>query len=1046
MNPTASQQPDSRPDGDLDYDNDDVFGDDIVTDVHDDDAAAVADLDADDDSDSEILDASEADIAEWHTWISWGIVAISMIIVWITVNPPLIFASDLTPTGGDMGAHVWGPRFLSEELIPQFRLSGWTQDWYAGFPAYVFYMVVPSLLIVWLAVRMPLWLLIPSAVVLGGAVWWSWQRWSARWQRRTIVGVSIALALLIIPVPYNVAFKLVAVSGMVTLPLAVFALGKASKAAFPIPAIMSVASLFFLFDSGFTILGGNGFSTMAGEFAFSLGLTSAVTYLAVLFHGIETGRHRALGAVMLALTLLMHPIPAIFAAVATAILFFVRRTDETPWWGSKLGRYAAWGILGILAWTLISGGRLNAPWFIPSFLSSRWPFVQPAEWLNEQWLFPSLATLAALVFFTDFEPRIRSWWRTQGGQYIAAALTVILGLGALAVFFGGNRWGGVLIGLVAGYVLFGRIDYRLLTWQLTVAPVALLLTGFWLLPFIGNTTHMNDMGWEKYIAYSDHLLAVSSLDLGGMPYRNIVFLFAGLGAILSYRERQRIGYFCVLGIVAFAWIFRFFPQYRLWNARLLPFYYFCIYLLAAVGVALTVIVIARAVANWQPERFHEHQVRFVGVGLVTFVLLFTVLGSIKLLPGGTLQPIPDSKHSQFAWGPFRFPASHIRDWAQWNFEGMERKASYPEFERLIAIMDEIGQEHGCGRAMWEFESDMNRWGTPMALMLLPHFTDGCIGSMEGLYFEASSTTPFHFLNQAELSVAPSSAQRDLPYSGFNMYQGVSHMQLMGIQYYMATSDQAITAASQDPRLTELHRESIANPERPGEFREWAIFGVSHTDVVVPLENEPVVITDTDGHIDGWVYDSELPEVVDGRPVEAKKPGPAVLWYNDPSRWDVYLAVDGPETWERRLSTEVDLPRATLPEVNVTNIEVRQDSLSFDVDQVGVPVLVKVSYFPNWNVSGGDGPWRVTPNYMVVIPTENTVELSYGRTLVDIGGWVATVIGLVGFGVLIYLDRRRAEDTDDPIEAEGSPTTSPEQPTENPQHNPQVEVEGLPGSQ
>ena len=48
----------------------------------------------------------------------------------------------------------------------------------------------------------------------------------------------------------------------------------------------------------------------------------------------------------------------------------------------------------------------------------------------------------------------------------------------------------------------------------------------------------------------------------------------------------------------------------------------------------------------------------------------------------------------------------------------------------------------------------------MALMLLPHWTDGCIGSMEGLFFEASATTPFHFLTQVELSTprrAPPSA-------------------------------------------------------------------------------------------------------------------------------------------------------------------------------------------------------------------------------------------------------------------------------------------------
>jgi hypothetical protein len=34
--------------------------------------------------------------------------------------------------------------------------------------------------------------------------------------------------------------------------------------------------------------------------------------------------------------------------------------------------------------------------------------------------------------------------------------------------------------------------------------------------------------------------------------------------------------------------------------------------------------------------------------------------------------------------------------------------------------------------MWEYEPELVRYGTPMALMLLPHWTHGCIGSMEGL--------------------------------------------------------------------------------------------------------------------------------------------------------------------------------------------------------------------------------------------------------------------------------------------------------------------------
>ncbi|MCY4664847.1 MAG: hypothetical protein OXC00_09285, partial [Acidimicrobiaceae bacterium] len=61
---------------------------------------------------------------------------------------PWLWFLDTTPTGGDLGAHVWAPAYLRDVLIGELRLTGWTHDWYAGFPAFTFYMVVPSLLVV----------------------------------------------------------------------------------------------------------------------------------------------------------------------------------------------------------------------------------------------------------------------------------------------------------------------------------------------------------------------------------------------------------------------------------------------------------------------------------------------------------------------------------------------------------------------------------------------------------------------------------------------------------------------------------------------------------------------------------------------------------------------------------------------------------------------------------------------------------------------------------------------------------------------------------
>src|SRR5690606_8615670 len=67
-----------------------------------------------------------------------------------------------------------------------------------------------------------------------------------------------------------------------------------------------------------------------------------------------------------------------------------------------------------------------------------------------------------------------------------------------------------------------------------------------------------------------------------------------------------------------------------------------------------------------------------------------------------------------------------------------------------------------------------------------------------------------------------------------------------------------------------------------------------------------------------------------------------------------------------------------------------------------PILVKVSYFPNWEASGAEGPWRITPNLMVVVPTAETVELTYGRTGVDL---LASGLTVVGVAVAVLLARR-----------------------------------------
>src|SRR5438477_5368889 len=201
----------------------------------------------------------------------------AVLFVLVNLKPHLLLANT-TPAGGDMGAHVWGPAYLRDHLLPHGRITGWTPDWYAGFPSLVFYFPLPSL---------------------------------------AIVALNVIL-------PYSIAFKLVTVLGVLSLPAAVFAFGRLSGMKDPGPACLAAASLPFLFDRTFTIYGGNIPSTLAGEFAFSISLSLMFLFLGYFARGLENGRHRSLAAVLLAVTGLCHVVPAMFAVGGAALLLLFR--------------------------------------------------------------------------------------------------------------------------------------------------------------------------------------------------------------------------------------------------------------------------------------------------------------------------------------------------------------------------------------------------------------------------------------------------------------------------------------------------------------------------------------------------------------------------------------------------------------------------------------------------------------------------------------------------------------------------------------------------
>jgi hypothetical protein len=70
-------------------------------------------------------------------------------------------------------------------------------------------------------------------------------------------------------------------------------------------------------------------------------------------------------------------------------------------------------------------------------------------------------------------------------------------------------------------------------------------------------------------------------------------------------------------------------------------------------------------------------------------------------------------------------------------------------------------------------------------------------------------------------------------------------------------------------------------------------------------------------------------------------------------------------------------------------------------------LVKISYYPRWHVTGADGPYRVSPNLMVVVPTSHDVTLAYTSTpALSVGNVVSDITVIAGLIVAVFAFKRR----------------------------------------
>jgi hypothetical protein len=689
------------------------------------------------------------------------------------------------------------------------------------------------------------------------------------------------------------------------------------------------------------IMGGTLASTLAGEYSFTIAVAFALLFFGTLATALRTRRRLWLPAVFLAACLMSHLVVGIFAAFGVLAVWLFQRPLKSATRAISIGAV---------------GALLSAVWSLPLIATLNYTTNMRYGTIGEP--ISTCKTATPGQCYTDylfpkyfFEPQ--SWAPYRWGAYVLIAIAIVAGVGFL------RRSTFTVLVLTALCGLAFRFWSELGTHVWNLRLLSFWYLGIHLLMGIGVAELIRGGGWlagrgwrwtAESAWFADDPEPVDETD----PVRDVE------------PPPPLAGHDTPVDGAASAAV-RPVPGPTLRNTRVQERLVGLVVMLALTGVlavgALMNVDDSKGFlpywAKWNYSGYENVEDEINGTFTQACTYQGTIVSSLPTQPG----EVP------------------LCEFQKTTVLGKQ----YPEYRELMDEMKKLPP----GRSLWEGGPSLDKYGTPLALMLIPYWTDGRITTMEGVYFEASATTPYHFEAVAALVGAGENSNpvRGIPYKDQTSFDtGVQYLQSLGVNYFLAHNPTTKQRADADSRLTLIAQTSDKDAVAP---LGWNIYRVADAPLVEGLAYQPVVADDVTPDPDGW---------------EQKIAAP---WWWFPDQLDKPVVASGPSSWRHAEgSAALRLSRRAITDpARVTNIKSTDDSVSFDVDQTGKPVLVKVSYYPNWRVSGAEGPYRATPNFMVVMPTEKHVTLHYARTKVEWLAFWLTGVGVMGLAVLVVWGRR-----------------------------------------
>lgn len=314
--------------------------------------------------------------------------------------------------------------------------------------------------------------------------------------------------------------------------------------------------------------------------------------------------------------------------------------------------------------------------------------------------------------------------------------------------------------------------------------------------------------------------------------------------------------------------------------------------------------------------------------------------------------------------------TYIDYWIEWNYEGFQSKDYWNELESTMVYLTSLPD----GRSVHEYSGDHDKYGTPRTLENIPLFSNK--STLEGLNIESALSAPYVFVIQAEISETSTCPIPGLVCGAFNITKAERHLEMFNIKYVVATTDKLKYAIESNTDWVLLD-----------EFGELSIYDTGGSSYVEPVKYKPYLIF----NYSKW---NDL----------------SLQWFRDSEYLDTYLGftenpdgVDSGIRFNHSIDSIDEIERVPIDsDCTIFSESITNDEIIFNTDCIGSPVLIKVSYFPNWQVEGADKIYAVSPSFMLVYPEQENVRMYYGYTVVDYVAYGITIFGTLAIVLVLVL--------------------------------------------